>query len=193
VTTVLACHTAYEVPFRASMSLVYCNDEATLLKEQRQLSTQLTTWQKQIQQLAQREAGLPKRARANLPGAENQAPLPAAVTAAQCTARPGSNAQAGPHGSSDPAPLRSLQSSSLAPHSVQQLSRAATQNRSLRPTGPAPQEPHQAVRLSPRDGSHGAETRRMRMRQRLQAAEHRRRQAKEQAQVLVLATPALPI
>jgi len=191
VITVLACHAAYEVLFRASMSLVHCNDEADLLKQQAQLSTQLTTWQKQIHQLVQREAGLPKRARSSLPGAENQAPLPAAATAPLSPSRPGSNAQAGPHGHSDAAPLRSLLNSSNAAPDVQQLPRAASKNQSLRPSGTAPQDPHQPVRVSSEGGDHGAETRRMRMRQRLQAGEHRRRQAKEQAQVLSAATLAL--
>ena len=164
------------------MSFLDCNNEDDLSKEQRQLTSQLSTWQQQIQQLVQREAGLPKPARSSLRGPENRAPLPAAVTAAQCASPWCSDTKAGPNGRSNTAPLRSRQSSSYAP-SVQQLTCAASQKQTPRPEATAIRDATQHASLTSERGMHEAETRRMRMRQRLQAAEHRRAKAKEQAQV----------
>ena len=184
----LTCHAAHELVSRTPMSIIHCDDEADLSKEQMQLNAQLRTWQQQIQQLVQREAGLPMCARSSPHGAENQAPLPAAVTAAQCESRQGSNAQAGRDECGDAAPLRNLQSSNWAPPSVQLPTHAASQDQGCQPTPCVVRDASQHASLPPKGGGHDAETRRMRMRQRLQAAEHRRRKAKEQAQVLVLPT-----
>ena len=165
-----------------------CSDEVELAKEQEQLSTKLTVWQQQIQQLVHRKARLPKRPRSRQHGSENKAPLQGPVDSLDSGVAANKSSQAGgvtPGSSGFQQSLHSVQSSCNTP--AQQLGTEAGLQHSRAPTASGAPNEHRP-RLSDGPGGCGAETRRKRMQQRLQAAENRRARAKEQAQVLILQT-----